>query len=218
MSDVCFVLKVCETASRQRCLEFDTEFWKINFWARLLDGNRALKLMREQISPAGMSGTFGESGGTYPNMFDAHPPFQIDGNFGFTAGVVEMLAQSHDGSIFLLPALPQAWPDGEVSGPVMRGGFVLDMRWQKGQVSYLKIHSRLGGNLRLRSYAPLPEAQGFKVKPARADNPNPFYATPKIKKALKHTEINLPVLDLENTYLIDVASKQGESYIWGSLK
>lgn len=189
--------------------------WKINFWARLLDGNRALKLMREQISPALQGGNeIAESGGTYPNMFDAHPPFQIDGNFGFTAGVAEMLAQSHDGAVFLLPALPQAWPEGEVTGLVMRGGFVLDMRWQKGQVSYLKIHSRLGGNLRLRSYAPLPKAQGFKVKPARGDNPNPFYAIPKIRKPLKHTDLNMPVLDLENTYLVDVATQQGESRVW----
>lgn len=196
--------------------------WKINFWARLLDGNRALKLISEQISPAGQQeGNISESGGTYPNMFDAHPPFQIDGNFGFTSGVAEMLAQSHDGFIFLLPALPQAWPNGEVTGLVMRGGFVLDMRWEKGQVSYLKIHSRLGGNLRLRSYAPLPAAlspaQGFKPKSARGENPNPFYVVPEIKQALKHTQLNLPELSLENTFVVDVITKAAETYVWGKL-
>lgn len=186
--------------------------WKINLWARLLDGNRALKLINEQIKPA-MSGGF-ESGGTYPNMFDAHPPFQIDGNFGFTSGIVEMLGQSHDGAVYLLPALPTAWTEGEVKGLVMRGGFVLDMRWQKGQVSYLKIESRLGGNLRLRSNSPLPEPQGFSTAKAQGENSNPFYALAKIKPALKHTKLELPQLSLANSYLTDVATVAGQNYEW----
>jgi len=189
--------------------------WKINLWARLLDGDRALKLIREQIKPAGLKeNDFSQNGGTYPNMFDAHPPFQIDGNFGFTSGIAEMLAQSHDGAVHLLPALPQAWLDGEVKGLVMRGGFVVDMRWSKGQVSELTIHSRLGGNLRLRSYAPLPAAKDFKIKSARGDNPNPFYAQPNIKKAIKNTDKQLPILSLENTYLIDVSTEAGKVYHW----
>ena len=190
--------------------------WKINFWARMLDGDRALKLIREQIKPAiSDDSIFSQEGGTYPNMFDAHPPFQIDGNFGFTAGIAEMLAQSHDGAIHLLPAIPQDWPTGEVKGLVMRGGFVVDMRWQKGRVSELKIHSRLGGNLRLRSYAPLPDAQGFSFKKARGENPNSFYSTPRIKQPLIHTDKKLPELSLANSYLIDINTEAGKNYYWG---
>lgn len=186
--------------------------WKINLWARLLDGNRALKLIGDQIKL--VTNTSGEAGGTYPNMFDAHPPFQIDGNFGFTSGIAEMLMQSHDGSVFVLPALPNAWPQGEVTGLVARGGFIVDMKWQKGQISYLKIHSRLGGNLRIRSYAPLPPAQGFNQTAAIAANPNPFYQLPAIKPALKHTALNLPQLSLADSYLTDVATQAGQSYVW----
>ena len=187
--------------------------WKINLWARLLDGDRALKLIRDQISPAGGTG-FSEAGGTYPNMFDAHPPFQIDGNFGFTSGVAEMLAQSHDGAVHLLPALPHAWPKGEVKGLVMRGGFVIDMRWERGEVRYLKVASRLGGNLRIRTYSPLPKPQGFRVATANGLNRNPFYKVPDIKKPIKHTQRNPPRLSLEEIYTVDVATKAGTEYLW----
>ena len=192
--------------------------WKINLWARLLDGDRAFKLMRDQIKPArAFGGDVNESGGTYPNMFDAHPPFQIDGNFGFTSGMAEMLAQSHDGAVHLLPALPHAWPEGEVKGLVMRGGFVVDMRWADGQIRQLKIHSRLGGNLRLRTHSALPEASGFKVKKVNSSkrNPNPFYQQAQIKPPLKHTSKTMPVLDLSNTYLVDIATEAGRDYSWG---
>jgi alpha-L-fucosidase 2 len=191
--------------------------WKINLWARLLDGDRALKLMREQISPAmTLDGSVNESGGTYPNMFDAHPPFQIDGNFGFTSGMAEMLAQSHDGAVHLLPALPQAWPEGEVKGLLMRGGFVVDMRWADGQIRELKIHSRLGGNLRLRTHSELPAVTGFKTKKVRGTkaNPNPFYTQAKIKTPLKNTGKVMPLLSLANSYVIDVPTQAGRDYYW----
>jgi alpha-L-fucosidase 2 len=195
--------------------------WKINLWARLLDGDRALKLMREQISPANsLDGSVNENGGTYPNMFDAHPPFQIDGNFGFTAGMAEMLAQSHDGAVHLLPALPQAWPEGAVKGLLMRGGFVVDMSWAKGQIQELKVHSRLGGNLRLRTHSRLPDAHGFVVKRVGANkmksNPNPFYAQARIKTPLKHTPKVMPLLSLDNSFLVDVSTQAGQEYHWGA--
>jgi alpha-L-fucosidase 2 len=96
----------------------------------------------------------------------------------------------------------------------MRGGFVVDMRWDKGEVYELKIHSRLGGNLRLRSYAPLPETQGFNVKIARGKNPNPFYQVPIIKNPIKHTDKQLPQLSLGHTYLVDIKTHAGEEYHW----
>lgn len=123
--------------------------WKVCLWARLLDGNHAMKLIREQIKPAITS--FGETGGTYPNLFDAHPPFQIDGNFGCAAGIAEMLVQSHTGYIHLLPALPDEWHTGSVKGLRCRGGFeILELCWTDGKVSKCKIRSTQGGMLRIK--------------------------------------------------------------------
>src|SRR5690606_34971376 len=130
--------------------------WKVNFWARLLDGNHALKLIRDQLTPQS-----GDSGGTYPNLFDAHPPFQIDGNFGCTSGISEMLLQSHAGAVHLLPALPDAWAAaGGVSGLRAHGGFELDFTWQDGRIQELVVRSRLGGNLRLRVPNTLVSSEG----------------------------------------------------------
>ena len=139
--------------------------WKVCSWARLLDGEHAYKLIKDQLTLTAdtflIFGAIKQRGGTYPNMFDAHPPFQIDGNFGCTAGIAEMLVQSYDGYIHLLPALPGVWKNGSVKGLVARGGYVIDIDWKDGQITKTVIHSRYGGVCKLRSMTPL-KGKGLK--------------------------------------------------------
>ncbi|WP_234395797.1 glycoside hydrolase N-terminal domain-containing protein [Bacteroides sp. Marseille-P3684] len=181
--------------------------WKVCLWARLLDGDHAYKLITDQLT---LVRNEKKKGGTYPNLFDAHPPFQIDGNFGCTAGIVEMLMQSYDGFIYLLPALPSVWKEGEVKGLVARGGFELDITWKEGKVSRLVVKSRLGGNCRLRS---LNRLSGKGLSKGRGENDNPLYAVDPVAAPLINKEAKLNPVELKKTYLYDLKTEPGGEYV-----
>ncbi|WP_205942628.1 glycoside hydrolase family 95 protein [Pedobacter psychroterrae] len=178
--------------------------WKINLWARLLDGNHAYKLITDQIKPV-----TGGSGGTYPNLFDAHPPFQIDGNFGCTSGIAEMLLQSHDDALYLLPALPDAWPKGSVTGLMARGGFKVDMEWSDRKITKLVIHSSLGGicSIRLNQQVGSRLLKKGTIPKIGSFNQSTDIKTPLIKNSEKDLSIRLP-----QTWLYDLNTKANQTY------
>jgi alpha-L-fucosidase 2 len=194
--------------------------WKVNFWARFQDGNHARKLISDQLSlvnPVRGGGGMG-GGGTYPNFFDAHPPFQIDGNFGCTSGITEMLLQSQDGAIHLLPALPDDWKTGSITGLRAYGGFNVSIAWENCKVKKIIIKSNLGGNCRLRVANEVVFANGKALKSAQGGNNNPFFETVKVKEPLISSEAKLNSVNLKPTFLYDFPTEAGKTYTIVSLK
>ena len=185
--------------------------WKINWWAKMQDGNHAYSLIQNQLTPLGVNK---DGGGTYNNLFDAHPPFQIDGNFGCTSGITEMLMQSSDSAIHLLPALPDALKEyGEITGLKARGGFeIKDLKWKEGKLIAVTIQSNLGGNLRLRTPNEIRTKDNKELKIAAGKNPNVFYEAEEVKKPIIAAASTLKPLDSNATNLYDIETEKGKIY------
>ncbi|WP_127124694.1 glycoside hydrolase family 95 protein [Pseudoflavitalea rhizosphaerae] len=187
--------------------------WKVNWWARLQDGEHAYKILSDAftyINPREIRETMG-GGGTYPNLFDAHPPFQIDGNFGATAGITEMLLQSHDGRLSLLPALPAAWPSGSVRGIKARGNFTVSLQWKNQQLEKATIYSGSGGNCRIRTSIPVRVVEA-NAKSASGNNTNKLtisYGIPPYEVVNREAITMLPV---STEYVIDFNTVKGKTY------
>lgn len=190
--------------------------WKVNFWARLEDGEYAYKLLQELFNPVDVrkpvdkSTVISNQAGLFVNLLNG-PPFQIDANFGGTSGIAEILLQSHSNVIYLLPALPKVWNKGELKGFRTKGGFVIDMAWDKNVITSLKIKSTIGGNCRIRVNSPLVETS--KLKLASGQNPNLLFnnlgfVNPVISEELKDEAKPIKV---SKVYDYDIPTVSGET-------
>lgn len=186
--------------------------WKVCEWARMLDGDHALSIIRNQLRLVSPDITISDpNGGTYANMFDAHAPFQIDGNFGCCAGIAEMLLQSNAGFVHLLPALPSKWSDGEVNGLRARGGFEIEnLTWEGGKVKSVTVKSTIGGNLRLRSNIQLIYADGSPIELAEGRNSNALTQPYDMPDPIVVDSKKIPETKLPETYLYDIPTEAGQ--------
>jgi len=185
--------------------------WKININARLLDGEKAHLMLTNLLKLVRENDPRYKGGGSYPNMFDACPPFQIDGNFGGTAGIAEMLVQSHAGEIHLLPALPKAWASGKVIGLKARGGFEIDMEWENGQLTKAVVRSKLGDNCRIRSNEAV-QIVGASTLPATGNNPNALFNFIDPGKTLVADANKLPEISTLPSPVVDFETQKGKIY------
>lgn len=188
-----------------------SEAWKVCCWARLEDGNHAFANLKEELRYVTPKNDLIKGSGTYPNLFSGYPPFQIDGNFGATAGMTEMLLQSHDGLISLLPALPDAWKNGEITGIKARGGFRLNLNWKNGSISKATIFSELGGNCRIRTFVPMKVVE-VSSKQSQGVNKNPFYQLSPEPSVVKHNKQALQDLFPRKEFVIDFETERGGNY------
>lgn len=186
--------------------------WKVNLWAKLLDGNHANKLIKDQLTLVDKDGR-GTKGGTYPNLFDAHPPFQIDGNFGCTSGITEMLLQTQNGFIDILPALPDEWKNGKISGLKTYGGFEVSIVWENNKAKEVVIKSGLGGNCRIRVPNEMQLYGNAKLQKAEGKNQNPFFEIPQIKEPLISADAKLNPFEIKTSLIYDFPTEPGKTYI-----